>query len=321
MEKKVDVTALGELLIDFTEGGLSANGMRLFEQNPGGAVANVLAALAKFDRKTAFIGKVGQDMHGIFLKETLQNAGIDCCGLVMAADVFTTLAFVALSPSGEREFSFARKPGADTCLAAEEVDAELLRSTKILHVGSLSLTDEPARSATFHAVRTAKEAGAIISYDPNYRASLWKDPETASKQMRSLLPLVDVIKISDEETELLTGVSSPEDAAKKLNELGIACAAVTLGSEGALISVSGEMTRVPGYPAKVVDTTGAGDSFWGGFLHKLLESGKHPKELTLAEAAEFADWGNATASLCVRKRGAIPAMPEKAAVEALLAEK
>ncbi|MEA4970827.1 MAG: carbohydrate kinase [Candidatus Pelethousia sp.] len=313
-----DITALGELLIDFTESGLSANGMKLFERNPGGAVANVLAAAAQCGRKTAFIGKVGADMHGLFLKDTLEAASIDTTGLVVAEDVFTTLAFVALSPGGERAFSFARKPGADTRLCSGEVDAALLAKSRILHVGSLSLTDEPARGATLFAVEKAKAAGTIISYDPNYRASLWPDEDTAKAWMRSLLPLADVMKLSDEETALLTDEADPGRAALALHALGIPLAAVTLGAKGALVCANGQTALARGYRMPVVDTTGAGDAFWGGFLHKLLESGKRPVEITLAEALDCAAWGNATAALCIGKRGGIPAMPQKCEIEALL---
>lgn len=313
-----DITALGELLIDFTESGFSPNGMKLFERNPGGAVANVLAVTAKCGRKTAFIGKVGADMHGLFLKDTLEAASIDTAGLVVAEDVFTTLAFVALSPSGERAFSFARKPGADTRLRSDEVDAALLANSRLLHVGSLSLTDEPARGATFFAVKKAKAAGAIISYDPNYRASLWPDEKTAKARMRSLLSMADVVKLSDVETALLTDEADPGRAALALHALGTPLAAVTLGARGALVCAKGQTALVPAYGVPVVDTTGAGDAFWGGFLHKLLESGKRPAQITLAEAIMCATWGNAAAALCIGKRGGIPAMPQKREIEALL---
>ena len=313
-----DITALGELLIDFTDSGVSPSGMRLFERNPGGAPANVLAAAVRFGRRAAFLGKVGNDMHGQFLRQTLRDAGIDVRGLVSADDVFTTLAFVTLDGGGERTFSFARKPGADTCLTADELDTEILQNTRVLHVGSLSLTDEPARSATFAAVELARQAGAVISYDPNYRAPLWPGPERAAEQMRAMIPHTDVMKLSDEETELLTGVSDPETAARRLLALGVPCAAVTLGAEGALAAARGEVRHIPPFPAKAVDTTGAGDAFWGGFLHRMLALGRAPADMTVDDAADCARWGNATAALCITKRGAIPAMPEMAAVEALL---
>ena len=305
----IDVTALGEILIDFTPCGKSEAGQRLFEQNPGGAPANVLACLSKCGKKTAFIGKVGKDMHGAFLREVLTDSGILTDGLIEDEKVFTTLAFVALSEAGERSFSFARKPGADTCLRADEVPVELIQGSRIFHTGSLSLTEEPARSATFRALELAKEAGCIISYDPNYRAPLWASKQEAVEGMRSVLPYVDVMKLSDEECLLLADTAKPEDAIKVLRDKGIAIVAVTLGEEGAIIGTQEGIRLVPGYPADEVDTTGAGDAFWGGFLNCLSEAEKKPAEITLEEAAAFAKFGNAVASLCVEKRGAIPAMP------------
>ncbi len=309
-----DVTALGELLIDFTPSGVSASGQNLFEQNPGGAPANVLAALNNCGLKTAFIGKIGDDMHGLFLKETLENAGIDCAGLMVDPDVFTTLAFVGLNDKGERSFSFARKPGADTMLRPEEVKEDIVKNSKVFHVGSLSLTNEPSRQATLHALKMAKDAGVTISYDPNYRAPLWNTKEEAMEQMRSVVSYVDVMKISDEETALLTPEAEPEKAAAWLVEQGVPLVAVTLGAEGAYVCTKENGTiagsKVAGFKSQVVDTTGAGDSFWGGFLYKLVESGKKPVDVTLAEAEEFAQFGNAVASLCVEKRGGIPAIPK-----------
>lgn len=304
-----DVVTLGEILIDFTPCGKSEAGQRVFEQNPGGAPANVLACLNKCGKKTAFIGKVGKDMHGAFLKGTLEKSGINTDGLVEDENVFTTLAFVALSDSGERSFSFARKPGADTCLEECELRKDIIASSKVFHIGSLSLTDEPARSTTLVALEVANQSGCIISYDPNYRAPLWKNREAAIEGMRSVIPYVDVMKISDEETTLLTDIEDPQGAAEKLVEMGVPLVAVTLGADGALVCTKDGSRIVPGFKANMVDTTGAGDSFWGGFLNQLLESGKIPKEVTLEEAVEFARFGNAVASLCVEKRGAIPAMP------------
>lgn len=305
----LDVTALGEILIDFTPCGKSEAGQRMFEQNPGGAPANVLACLNKCGKKTAFIGKVGNDMHGQFLVDVLKDSGICTDGVVVDDSVFTTLAFVALSDFGERSFSFARKPGADTCLTQEELKEEIIRDSKVFHIGSLSLTAEPARGTTFKALEIAKEAGCIISYDPNYRAPLWESKEAAIEGMRSVVSYVDVMKISDEETALLTDIVEPEGAAKKLVDMGVSVVAVTLGADGALVCTKEGSVVVPGFRADMVDTTGAGDSFWGGFLKSLLESEKNPEEVSLQEAADFAKYGNAVASLCVEKRGAIPAMP------------
>lgn len=318
MDKAFDIVALGELLIDFTQQGVSPTGMRLFEQNPGGAPANLLSAAAKLGSATAFIGKVGADAHGAFLQQTLQEAGIDTAGLILDADVFTTLAFVEVDEKGERHFSFARKPGADTCLRAEELAVYPLTHSRVLHVGSLSLTHEPARSATLYAIKLAKQAGALISYDPNYRAPLWLDVQTAREQMRSLVPLVDVMKVSDEETELLTGVADPHKAAEILLEQGVQCVAVTLGSKGVLVATAEGMELVPASPTKVVDTTGAGDAFWGGFLHRLLSLHMPLSQLTLAEAVDCGRWGNAVASLCITRRGGIPAMPKRESVESVL---
>ena len=311
----IDVTALGEILIDFTPCGMSQAGQRVFEQNPGGAPANVLACLNKCGKKTAFIGKVGNDMHGQFLVDVLKSSDICTDGVVVDDSVFTTLAFVALSETGERSFSFARKPGADTCLRQDELNEELIRDSKVFHIGSLSLTAEPAKGTTFKALEIAKEAGCIISYDPNYRAPLWDSKEAAVEGMRSVVSYVDVMKISDEETALLTDIAEPEGAAKALVAQGVSVVAVTLGADGALVCTKEGSTVVPGFKANMVDTTGAGDSFWGGFLKCLLESGKRPEELTLDEVAAFAKYGNAVASLCVEKRGAIPAMPVVEEVE------
>ena len=305
----IDVTALGEILIDFAPCGKSEAGQRIFEQNPGGAPANVLACLNKCGKKTAFIGKVGNDMHGQFLVDVLNDSGICTDGVVVDDNVFTTLAFVALSDSGERSFSFARKPGADTCLTREELKEEIIRDSKVFHIGSLSLTAEPAKGTTFKALEIAKEAGCIISYDPNYRAPLWDSKEAAVDGIRSVVSYVDIMKISDEETALLTDIVEPEGAAKKLVDMGVPVVAVTLGADGALVCTKEGSIIVPGFKADMVDTTGAGDSFWGGFLKCLLESRKRPEEVSLQEAVEFAKYGNAVASLCVEKRGAIPAMP------------
>lgn len=304
-----DIVALGELLVDFTTCGKSANGMRLFEQNPGGAVCNVLSAMARQGDATAFIGKIGKDMHGQFLKQSIESVGIDTSGLVEADDVFTTLAFVELSETGERSFSFARKPGADTCLAASELNEELLKHTRILHVGSLSLTNEPARSATIHAIRIAKAAGAVISYDPNYRAPLWDSVQTAKQQMRSLLPYVDIMKLSDEETALLTDREDPTEALMFLYDAGITCAAVTMGPKGALVMLRGETAVADPHNCVRVDSTGAGDAFWGGFLHGLLQSGKEIGTLTLDDAASFAHLANVVAAICCERRGALLSMP------------
>ncbi len=308
--KKTDVTALGEILIDMTYAGKSEAGQTLFEQNPGGAPANVLAAVSKLGKKTAFIGKVGNDMHGEFLRETVKKYGIDDHNLITTDEAFTTLAFVSLSESGERTFSFARNPGADIMLSKEDVDYELIKNSFIFHLGSLSLTHEPARTATFSALSCAKENGVIVSYDPNYRAMLWKDEEAAINGMRSPLSYVDIIKISDEEIELVTGQKTPEEAIDYLLSMGISCVIVTMGAKGAMVGVKeGKIFKEPKPCKQVVDTTGAGDSFMGGFLYKLCENNLRPDELTLDNLAEFTEFANQVASYCIGKRGGINAMP------------
>lgn len=318
MGKKYDVAALGELLIDFTESGVSKNGMKLFEQNPGGAPANLLTTVSHMGYKTAMIGKIGSDMHGAFLKKTLEQEGICTDYIVEDGSVFTTLAFVAINESGERHFSFARKPGADTCLSAEELNHQVIRDCKIFHFGSLSLTDEPARTATIEAVKTAKEAGAWISFDPNYRASLWGKEKEAAEAIQCVLPDVDMLKISEEESALLTGKTEYSQAAYNLLERGPKLIAVTLGSQGVYLAAKERCERIAGFPTEVIDTTGAGDSFWGGFLSKLLEYHMDIREMSWENWRTCAKFGNATASLCVRKRGGIPAVPLKKEVVKIL---
>ena len=304
-----DIVTIGELLVDFTQSGHSPAGMRLFEQNAGGAVANLVAAAAKCGAQTAQIAKVGADMHGRFLKQALQDAGVDVSNVVEAEDVFTTLAFVALAPGGERTFSFARKPGADTCIRLEEVDRSLLENARVFHTGSLSLTAEPARAATYSCIDIAKANGAVISYDPNYRASLWNSWDEAVRFMRSLIATADIMKISEEELPLLTGETETEAAADALIDQGVRIVAVTLGEAGAYVRVGSEARKVPGFPANAVDTTGAGDAFFGGFLFRYLALEKPLREATIDDAADCARFGNATASLSVEHRGGIPAMP------------
>ncbi len=304
-----DLTALGEILIDFTMQGFNAQGQRIFAQNAGGAPANVAAAMAKLGAKTAFIGKAGNDMHGKFLKETLENCGIDSGGLTLSKEYFTTLAFVDVKENGEREFSFARNHGADKMLEVGDIPTKLIADSRILHIGSISLTDEPCRSATMLAVDIAKKAGCVISYDPNYRSTLWSSEKTAKERMRRMIENADVMKISDEETALLTDRQDYEQAAAELISQGVKIAVVTLGKAGAYVRTQSGSELVKGFKNKALDATGAGDAFWGGFLYSLAKSGKTPAEISLSEAAEFTDFGNAVASVCVESYGAIPSMP------------
>lgn len=319
---KFDVIAIGELLIDFTYVGKNDTGQNLFAQNPGGAPANVLTQIQKLGGNTAFIGKVGNDMHGIFLKSVLDSQNINTQGLVFDDKYFTTLAFVNLDSNGERTFSFARQPGADICLEESEIDFNLLNNTKIFHTGSLSLTDEPARSAVYSAVKYAKANGCLISYDPNYRASLWKDKNSAICYMRSLIPFADLIKISEEEAFFLSGSSDIEKSAEILVKQGVKVVAVTLGAKGCYIynKMGGKYVR-PVKTKNVADTTGAGDSFWGAFLFSILQLKRNIDEISLEQLSKCADFANAAASLCIEKQGAIPAMPNMIAINSRLQNK
>ncbi|MDD3339071.1 MAG: carbohydrate kinase [Lachnospiraceae bacterium] len=311
-----DITTFGEILIDFTWQGVNEDGQTLFAQNPGGAPANVAVSASRLGAHTAFLGKAGKDMHGEFLRSVLEKENVDTEGMILDKKYFTTLAFVNVGENGERTFSFARKPGADTKIQKEEIDVDILDHTNIFHVGSLSLTDEPARATTFYAVKRAQEKGSIISYDPNYRGSLWEGEDVAKQHMRSLIPYVDVMKISDEETGLLTDHEDVEEAARALFEQGVKIVAVTLGGDGAYIYCKDGGRMISGFTvSQVADTNGAGDSFWGGFLYNISNSGKRPEAFTLEELTEYARFGNAVASLCVEGKGAIPAMPDLQHVE------
>ncbi|MDR0863185.1 MAG: carbohydrate kinase [Oscillospiraceae bacterium] len=317
----MDITTLGELLIDFTSVGNSATGMRLFEQNPGGAPANVAVAGARLGLNTAFIGKVGGDMHGAFLRSVLDREGVDTRGLITDAECRTTLAFVSLDESGEREFSFYRGGSADVRLTPDEVDAELIASSKILHIGTLSLTDEPARSATFRAIELAKRVGAIVSCDVNYRAQLWRSEAEFCGHTAELLRFADMVKVSEEEAALLTGCGDPQAAANALlDTYDLRVAAVTSGERGSYVLTRRGGVAVPAIETPAIDTTGAGDSYWAGFLYSFLQSGAALDELDAASAARFARFGSAAASVCVERHGAIPAVPTLGEVLARLGE-
>jgi sugar/nucleoside kinase (ribokinase family) len=314
----IDVTALGELLIDFTPAGLSGQGNPTFEQNPGGAPANVLAALSKLGCQTAFIGKVGTDQFGQFLKKTLDDVGVSTHGLVMTDTCNTTLAFVHLSPTGDRSFSFYRDPGADLLLEPAELPYQLIEDTEIFHFGSVSMTAEPSRSATLAAVRHARDQHKLVSYDPNLRLRLWKSPEAAKAGILSAMPLADMVKISEEELLFLTGETDLAKGAELIMDTyGLKLVLITLGPGGAFAMNRQGQARKPTYDVKVVDTTGAGDAFTGGFLYRLIQSGKGPADLSAADLEEFLDFANAVGSLATTRKGAIPALPDLAAIEAL----
>lgn len=307
-----DVIAIGELLIDFAPVSVDGDGYPTMAAHPGGAPANYLAALSKFGKSTALIGKVGNDAFGKLLLDTLSKVGISTRGMIVDEDSFTTLAFVTLDENGDREFSFARKPGADTRIKAQELDRLMLNETKVLHFGTLSLTDEPARSATYEAVRYAKERGKLISFDPNLRKPLWKSMEEAKEQMLWGLKQAHVIKISDEEVDFLFGLEPEAGAKHILESYGAKLVFVTCGPDGCYCANSTAAVRVPGLKGlKVVDTTGAGDIFGGSAMYKLLETGKDPAELSDAELNEVCGFAVRMSGLSVTKSGAIPSIPDK----------
>lgn len=303
-----EFVTLGELLIDFTPSG-EAEGRKLFMQNAGGAVANVAAAITGFSVSAAFLGMVGNDFFGKYLKGVLDNKGVDTSGLVMSNDYNTTLAFVHLFENGERDFSFYRKPGADIMYDIKHLDAEMIKHARVFHFGSLSLTDEPARSATFEAIRIAKESGVAVSYDPNYRAPLWKSEQEAKEYMLRGLEHADILKISDSEVSFLFGDMRYEDAAKMLVERGIKLVFITLGGQGAIYANAKGSGRASAYKASVVDTTGAGDCFTAGAVYRFIGSGKKLSDISLEDLHGFADFACAAASICVEGKGGIPSMP------------
>lgn len=309
MEKKLDVTALGELLIDFTENGISAQGNPILEANPGGAVCNVLAMLNKLGHNTGFIGKVGEDMFGEQLARALEEVHISTEGLVKDSEVPTTLAFVHTLPDGDRDFSFYRSPGADMMLGKEEVNDSMIENSRIFHFGSLSMTDERCRQATKYGVELAKKTGAIISFDPNLRPPLWKTLEAAKEQIDWGISQCDILKISDNEIQWFTGEEDYGRGAKFLLEkYGVTLILVSLGKEGSMAFQRDKSVTVPGIlQSNTIETTGAGDTFCGSVLHFVLEHGL--REYEEAELREMLTFANAAASLVTTKKGALRVMP------------
>jgi len=316
-----DVVALGELLIDFAPKSVDENGYPTLSANPGGAPGNFLAALNKYGCSTAMIGKVGSDMFGRLLLGTLRGAGIETRGVIVDDDQFTTLAFVSLDASGNRDFSFARKPGADTCLTENELDEALIRDSRVFHFGTLSLTDEPARSATRRAIALAKENGRLISLDPNLRKPLWPDMDAAKAAIEWSLRQADIVKISDEEIEFMWGLTPEEGAQKLLNEYGVSLVYATLGPKGCHVAnANGSATVASPTGIHVVDTTGAGDIFGGSAMSRLLKTGKAPSELTADEMTQIVRFACTAASLSTQKHGGISSVPDIGDVEKKLAE-
>lgn len=318
--KKYDVTALGELLIDFTENGVSGQGNPLFEANPGGAPCNVPAMLTKLGHKTAFIGKVGDDFFGKQLKEAIEEVGIDSTGLCMDKEIHTTLAMVHTYPDGDRDFSFYRNPGADMMLKESEVKEELIKESKLFHFGTLSMTHEDVRKATKKAIQIAEEAGNIISFDPNLREPLWNSLDEAKEQILYGLSHCHILKISDNEIQWLTGQEDYTDGVKWILErYQIPLILVSMGKEGSRAYYGGKMVEVKPFIQKnTIETTGAGDTFCGCVLHYICEHGL--ENLTEENLFEMLQFANAAASIITTRKGALRVMPEEKEIAGLLGQ-
>ena len=314
----IDVVALGEVLIDFASRGTNENGYPLMQALPGGAPANFLAALTKYGKATAFLGKVGDDAFGHLLVDTVKDAGIETRGLVIDPAVFTTLAFVTFDASGDRSFSFARKPGADTRLTWEEVDKSLIDEAKVFHFGTLSLTDEPVRTTTQKCVAYAREQGKLITCDPNLRKPLWRSEAEAREQILWSLEQADVVKISDDEVDFLWSCTPEEGADKLLNEFGVSLAMVTLGPKGCLLKTKNAACQVASPKVSPVDTTGAGDIFGGSAVCRLLELDKPLDALTAEDLRYIGAFASTAASLSTQSPGGIPSIPQKEEVLAAM---
>ncbi len=312
-----DVVALGELLIDLTQNGLSAQGNPTLEANPGGAPCNVLALLSKLGHKTAFIGKVGQDGFGDQLEAALVETGISVEGLCRDKAVHTTLAVVHTFADGDRDFSFYRNPGADMRLTKDEVNMELIRQSKIVHFGTLSMTDEPVRSATYAAIAEAERAGVLRSFDPNLRPPLWRTLDEAKEQVLFGMAHCDILKISDNEIQWLTGLEDFDAGIRWIQERfpGIRLILLSMGKEGSRAYSGMTMAEVKGFCVNAVETTGAGDTFFGGVLHHVLTWGL--RDYTKEELTQMLTFANAAAAIITTKKGALRVMPEKADILAL----
>ena len=308
-EKKYDFLAIGELLMDMTPVN-GPNGI-CFQPNPGGAPCNFLAMAQKMGSMTGFIGKVGADQFGHQLRKTIIEVGVDPVGLIVDPSVPTTLAFVHLTEEGDRSFSFYRKHCADVSLHQDEVDFGLLDQAKALYFGSLAFTDEPLRSTTLALLKQASEKGVTICYDPNYRPLLWPSVEEATAAMRQGLKFADVLKVSDEEALLLTKASSLEEAARALAAENIPLVCITLGAKGALIAFKNQLVTVPSIAVTVLDTTGAGDAFFGTVMHQIIHSELPLEEMSMERIQDMVQVANRAAGLCVEGYGAIPALPDR----------
>ncbi len=317
--KRYDVVALGELLIDFTQNGLSGQGNALFEANPGGAPCNVLAMLNRLGKKTSFIGKVGNDQFGLMLKATLEELGIGTENLLLDDVVHTTLALVHTFPNGDRDFSFYRNPGADMMLCADEVNADLIADTKIFHFGTLSMTHEGVREATKKALDVAKENGCLISFDPNLRPPLWDSLDNAKEQVLYGLHYADILKISDNEIQWFTGEEDFTEGVKKLRQIrDIPLILVSMGPDGSRAYYKDLVVDVaPFLRPDTIETTGAGDTFGANVLNYVLDHGLD--NLTEENLKEMLTFANAAASIITTRKGALRVMPQVEEIEALVA--
>ena len=316
----MDVVALGELLIDFTENGVSSQGNPLFEANPGGAPCNVLAMLTKLGHQTAFIGKVGNDFFGTQLEDAIREVGINTTGLRKDDKVHTTLALVHTYPDGDRDFSFYRNPGADMMLTEEEIPEELIRETRIFHFGTLSMTHEKVRNATKKAIAVAKQSGAIISFDPNIREPLWNSLDDAREQVLYGLKQCDILKISDNEIQWLTGKEDYTEGVKWIKaQYNIPLILVSMGKEGSRAYYQDKIVeKAPFINKNTIETTGAGDTFCACVLHYICKHGL--EQLTEENLKEMLTYANAAASIITTRKGALRVMPQPAEIEALIAE-
>lgn len=321
MENRLfDVTALGELLIDFTENGTTSQGNPLLEANPGGAVCNVLAMLGRLGKKTAFIGKVGQDMFGTQLKNAVEEVGIDTRALFMDEEVHTTLAFVHTYPDGDRDFSFYRNPGADMMLTKNEVPEDLIQNSRLFHFGTLSSTHEGVREATRHAIEVAKDAGCIITFDPNLRPPLWKSLDDARREIEYGMTKCDVLKISDNEVEFLFDTTDYDKGAALIREkYNIPLVLITMGKAGSRAYYKDmRVEAAPFLQKTTIETTGAGDTFCASTLNYILEHGL--ENLTEENLMEMLTFANAAASLITTRKGALRVMPSRQEVIDFIAE-
>ena len=303
----IDVVSLGEILVDFTPSGVNEQGIALFARNPGGAPVNVLAMNTKLGGTSAFIGKVGNDGFGNYLRKMLTDSGINNSGLISDDEIPTTLAFVQLDERGDRSFTFYRKPGADMMLKAAEVRKDLIDQCKIFHFGSVSLTNDPCRSATFESVAYARKKGKIISFDPNYRPLLWDNAEDAREQITMGIIMADILKVSEEEMTLITGQTDVEIGSQMLMRMGPSLVLVSLGAKGAYYRNEVCSGILSAYDVKTIDTTGAGDAFVGAMLWQL--QGCSLEEIRSMDLTEEVDFANAAGSLTTTRGGAIPALP------------